>query len=78
MTIPEKLIMNGDLMMDEMNLDMAAFYYETAAEKYLEAGAPTAAIEAYDKVVHCFEMDDKMDRAQAIKEKITQIKAQIQ
>lgn len=76
MNVPEKLVSHGDTMLNEMNFDMAAFYYESAAEKFIEIEDYSAAIKAYEKVVYCFEADERLDRANEIKAKIALIKAQ--
>ena len=75
MNVAEMHMANGVKKLDEFDLDMAAFYFEIAAEKFLESNNISSAIEAYEKALYCFETDEKLDRVDEIKTKINTLKS---
>ncbi len=74
MSIAEKHMANGQTKLDEFDLSMAAFYFETAAEEYVKSNDFSSAVVAYEKVLYCLELDEQTERVGEIKNLIKKLK----
>lgn len=55
----EKQMETGKMLMDNFDFDMASLYFEFAGEEFVRRGDYKNALEAYTKMLYCFENDEK-------------------
>lgn len=75
----EKQMETAQMLMDKFDLDMASVYFELAGEEFVRRGDYNNALIAYNKMLYCFENDEKSNSSiEDVKKIIRSIKDKVE